>query len=1272
MKNCIDHLIVLEMIRNENDAELISDTIRSIGKSFDISCIFGDLSGFRDVIWKMLGFLSINSKNVIDSIFNFLDHWIPIVVSYRSYDFIKLCEYLTLEDISLRSIVYLLPYLSVALNLQPDGIQKQYISLCSRLLFASNNNERMCVFPALWSLFVKYSDEPTIRALIETIHTTNLAFSVAILVQKNPETLIPPVLSSRSFEFLVQFFNHLRVSSPYSIIDLSSRIIQSYNEEEHDDTLLSLLPVFIKSINWKLNDEEMTDMKRIWGKVVEVIKSNRIKKKERNDLLNILLIATSKSFFDSNDFKDLLSFYDDGSEAMKSLKIKAAFRVFGCADFTMPMIETLFSSRLGSSYKVLLTEISLSISQLSKTNTELCSYFIKQIADPLPREKIQQSIIAKILSLVPKTVLLDSNIDIHQMISTLISTHAYDICYDVYRISKKFSFQIPYHDLDLFDDIHGALILRRSIKPEMLFELLDYRMISIKDFYLVFKSLRYSIRSCLPGLFDCLLCLLGRTLKIMGYMFVFDSFESKQNEEHQWVADDSIFEFFNSINTLIHLSTFGKYVSGLLKTIKQIVQFYNLTKSDIANLVSYCEFLAPMFPDIALSFILSLIPKINSFEDTDLTLILRSTVSRLLHVPYPAKYSQYIFLLSLNTNGFDQSVMDCYDILINAAMYNRECAQILCNFLKQPLPLLRTFLSFRGSQQHTEWVLRCSKEISPSEWIVLPDEDLSDFPQYSIITKASQPEKSLRASEFSLIPISNLCIYPSIHTGFPGTLSLLESFLFYSNQTLPYSLTFNDAEEISLKNPHRIRLMIGVLNYSIRFSETIQKSKWASLLSTFRVSYDSMLLVSLYFANEKFDFMSPPKYIIPILHWCFKNFEIEHNKDSIIKFYIRSVGIERFMIRNLILTDPSFFKSLTCPLPDIERSEIFESCLVDALKANSSNQDYILYCLNCVIEKYSDNSMLQSHSNLPSNTSWPPFLLDLVPRTKPPKSLRIPNSILECLISIVGNNDYILRLIVLLDINNDQFISLKSAIMNRYKRYVLLPSLRVAETKEWSVQHFEFFSHRSPSFACAFFRSLMKQFSPPINQQIVEKISTFLSTVHPALAPIISKGIVNTISPASPLDSLILHKPSSGFGLICQKALEAGQIQVYEAMSSLSDNDLMTILPWTSSSLPKYEITKLVLYSLSETQNFTNLLSFIPIALKTISIEHMLSLICCIEYVQFPKAFIVSYACLYKILRKLENPLVDFLTIFKDEITTQFHIKWGNLNKSWEILLEKL
>ena len=158
---------------------------------------------------------------------------------------------------------------------------------------------------------------------------------------------------------MVQFFNHLRVSSPYSIIDFSSRIIQSYNEEEHDDTLLSLLPVFIKSINWKLNDEEMTDMKRIWGKVVEVIKSNRIKKKERNDLLNILLIATSKSFFDSNDFKDLLSFYDDGSEAMKSLKIKAAFRVFGCADFTMPMIETLFSSRLGSSYKVLLTEIYL-------------------------------------------------------------------------------------------------------------------------------------------------------------------------------------------------------------------------------------------------------------------------------------------------------------------------------------------------------------------------------------------------------------------------------------------------------------------------------------------------------------------------------------------------------------------------------------------------------------------------------------------------------------------------------------------------------------------------------------------------------------------------------------------------------------------------------------------------------------------------------------------------------------------------------------------------
>ena len=797
------------------------------------------------------------------------------------------------------------------------------------------------------------------------------------------------------------------------------------------------------------------------------------------------------------------------------------------------VMRQISQTRNNTLYDILLSKMDVAFPILFEDDPRTTLYMVESALRPINKNSCKLAL--RFLQSVPKETLLmyPRNFNFNAIIRKALEYGDLSYLESLKVLMKKVDYRINKFELDWFgDECLLSLELCKNIEPGVLIDLLTFQAIPVHAVPRIVGHLRDACAIDFYPVAHDTLFLLAMNSGCGNVRLVGDEgFEMVV--EKSFMSNSEIRKLVQTVSSPFDSCSLGIIMGSLLSYLDAAYDFTQHSAAEKFSLLVMARFLAPIFPKSAVS----LMRKILKANDMPVGVKMATDMFKDF-VPESAagEYAKF----ALDQFGVESATSLCPDVCIKACVSNYHLASLFAPFLHQPLPLLPTFLAFSKIKEHEEWVEKCRSEIPETKWILT---DGNDQKQKQAVShdrgdeEEDQPEYKFRR--------------PRPPKGLPGVFdgsryALISYFTHYNMNSKPSEITGATIEEIEqyvFENAKDdIRLVIGFFFYAIKkHFQTQRVQEWTTKLQSMRTEAE-MYAVSLFLTSLRMNLSELPPFMTEFIekHLLFLGYT------SLSKFALNYAfqvehGMEWFFIRSVISMDPTFMSEYPLVLAEFAEKQslfkVYEQFFNSVNHQKETNQLY--FCFVSLI------SVLFRPQKVIQHRFWPIahrclYSLPVTPTISP--AVKVDPRIVQGLVACLQQQRYFPSqfFAFFFQISIDrQFMRpiqelLKPKTPQAEAYFVnLLPSTyflnRIERGEEVVLDEnsLNFYENRPPSFALAFYRSLMGIFAPPLPQFLISQVENILCPVFPPFGYIGLKVWDNVMDDTKILSGELCEDPVS-------------------------------------------------------------------------------------------------------------------------------------------------
>ena len=733
--------------------------------------------------------------------------------------------------------------------------------------------------------------------------------------------------------------------------------------------------------------------------------------------------------------------------------------------------------------------------------------------NPVPHDEASRNLALKFVNSISSELLLEYPyvFNYEALIKASMESGCMSHLAELKKLMEKVGYKVHSLDVDWIGKAMPlALELCHDPPPDVLIELLQLGLVPYSSIPKVIDHMKNAKASQFyPIAYDTLFWLTSQT---GGKDVCKKSLTYLQAEGAEWVIDKSFLTNHDTKELIKHVSSpytacdLGTIIGALLDYLASLYECVPHTQRESASLPLMASFLSRIFPDSAIT----LLTKVLSHPEVTKE-CRNSWTTSLLKDYIPDKYTPQFARFAVEQVGAEEAFKLAPSVCIDACKVDRNIALAFADVLQQPLPLMRTFLAFENIEKHREWLQRCRREIPQSEWILAEGDDGYVPPQDPVTRTDNQ---SSEETDYQFIREKPAAGLPNVLDG--TRYALISYFTHYTSTTTPSEIsgaTIEELEQFVYENAQEdIRLVIGFFFYAYkRKFKTTRIEEWTKKLQSVRTDGE-MYAVALFLNSISLPLKELPDFMSDFLnkHLLYLGY-CGLIKNSLNYAFQKETGMRWFFIRSVISLDPNFMAEFPLVLAEFADRQSLPTVYTQYLShinPERTGEQLLSLFVSLVAVLFKPNKVIQ-------HRRWPIvhralFALPVAPIL--PAAVKIDSRILDVVLTTLEHQKQFPTQFFTLFLNIDvekQFydrvlnlIKPKSAAAGPFFTFLLpamyfLPVIERDQDPVLNEDALNFFENRPPSFALAFYRSLLAFFAPPIRQTLISEIENILPPVFP-------------------------------------------------------------------------------------------------------------------------------------------------------------------------------
>jgi len=1224
-------------------------------------------TAFLNAIKRVLPFHRNENREVREAALHFIERWLQLSFCISPVDFFGVITQVAEECNDADVLSPLLSSISTALELYHEDI----LITIFKAIFLDMSAECHIFQPQkVYLTATKYLSKEQLSSVLDKIDNPQLSDRASILSQAHPDDLIPKLLESKSYSFLVSYLGHIKDFDSFSIESFLNRLQTSICVEELTDEprqAVYLNTILLRSVKRKLNQNEILSLQPIISFASGFI-NNEESMHNTFDEAAIVYLLLSLAFKGEYDIESIADRYKMNPESpmeiqMASIVLHSEYYLMtkGECCLSFNVLNKAAALRQNQAYICFLDYLCKIINEIPRSSA-IC--LLNNALFPTPSDDKSPLFVLRLLNATPLDVLKDNSIefDVQSLIYGYTWINDRRVFIEIEKFIKKYGISIDRSRLDWFGDISSlslSLLPSDLFKNQIIVEILDTQGISPVEMPALLKMLRHNPELSARISFHHCFVLLQNMILAMGFnlesIYTKYGIKSMLEIDHRWIEKSVLSYYFRIIDKEICQTTFGLILKSLIKTLTKQFSYIDPLPYHTSSLIVICRFLLYALPKQCLSFLSLLIrPSSTGLLKSDMNQMMEEGINELQMVTIPLKFANIYFRIISSHYGLEQAVTRCKDVLISAASLDREIALSLVEFLPNTPPPLRSFLAV-SKYYGKEWTELCARVIPSNEWLVEPEdiEVILSLPESdnrdSIISVfeafcQTMNEKQNDANEETEIEKSTeltICQGIEFSKYREPNLFDLVSFFWHSNKMLPDYVDFRTIETFVLTQKNNYRLFVGFLCYAKRNRSSIFKEKWVQMIQPSIKTELSIVAAALLLSLIEFSIENPPQYMNNLLQQCSR--VLGSSYYNIITVALASKhkrGASAYLAYILSTKYPD--KMGNFRLISAEHSNDKEYIISFLSQINSKTHKSIL--MDGIIATSSISLQPQKGETClnflwPSNFDWPYQVLSFKHLNDHPKAVQIDQGILKALMNAselsLNLPTVFFSFIQYIQVEPNYLLMLRRIIQASHRTIgYILPSYYLKKFKDRSTidnNTLSLFENRPPSFTRAFYRSMQSQLFAPVNIGIVKCIESVICRVYPGLC-------ISSCPPSftcTPLSSLRENVITSQIGVSAFREMQAGgkeSLLIFEQFISLPLSVRSSALPWTNETMIDLELSKTIIKTACSLPDLSFVKDVFLMTSKYVSKEHLISSICSREVAN--ETNLLSFRFIFSLLEK--------------------------------------
>lgn len=1058
-----------------------------------------DFPMFMSVLEQTLPWIESDNEQLRNLFCPILKRWLVFASTYSPAEFLASLKQLTTQVP--KFMYFTLPAFLSALEQVSADEQPKFAVLIVKIVENSPTPDlALHVTPAVWDLFQRNTSEMNVLKVIKRFVDAKCGeVAVSVLARKNPMKFTEFVFQKASFEFLSRFLPLWPDDVEIDVLSISGRICEAFRDTGFWQyrALCEIVPVIAKHPT----RVEKAAMRPIWKALSETLAAFPTGPK-----LRALYAGVSLGDVEQQDVIRHLNFESKDIEyQLESFRIGMDFAASPV--LIQPLLNIMrraATARDSKLYQCLLEKLSFAFPILCETCKQDMLLIAESALKPVPSDPNCRNLALRFLNSVPTELLKNYPhlFNCSGLIKRCIEDGRMLYVCELKKLIEKVNYKVHHFDLDWVTE--GACmsmeLCNRPI-PGVLIDLLAFHVLPFEAIPRAIDHLRNQRATEFYKISH-------DTLFFITHNTGGDNTRLISDQGFEMVVDQSFLSPAD-IKLLIQTSftpysqcSLGLITGSLLWFLNDVYECVEHTPDEDFSLIVMARLLARVYPLAATSILL----KILKGHDIPAGM---KIASEMLNNFIAEKATCIFASFALNLFGAAGAVSMCPDLCLHASRVDRKLASAFAPFLHQPLPLMPTFLSFVDIEEHKEWVGQCKAEIPKEQWILAEGDE--GFSKPPIATDSDSEEEEQVEYRFKRARPAK-----GISGVFDGTrYSLISYFTHYNNSSNPAEITGATIEEIEqyvFENADEdIRLVIGFFFYAVkkRF-HTERIEEWTTKLQSIATDAE-MYAVSLFLTSLNLKLSELPRFMLEFISKHFMYIGYVFSKTGLYYAFQVENGLKWFFVRSIIAMDPAFMSDYPLVLAEFADKKslykVYEQFFANISQTRGGEQLFPCYA--------SLVSVLFRPQKVTQYRYWPIahtclYNLPVTPTIPPP--IQVDSRIMQSLIACLQQRRYFpsqfFRFFFHVVIDRqfvrpiDELLKPKTPEAQNYFLN-LLPSMyflkKILQREEPVLDEnaLDFYENRPPSFALAFYRSLLVVLAPPLPQTLISEVENVLCPVFP-------------------------------------------------------------------------------------------------------------------------------------------------------------------------------
>ena len=1078
--------------------------------------------------------------SVMDAVEKAWDHWGSVLSMLNPRKWMKFCQQL-MDDSEYCDLLFAMNgSISDALGRMTKEERIRWWPFVSKHIKETREDRLFTLGDTIWELCGQLLPPEEARSLIHRFGDNEKLVKAMVTLCAQKRGLFGTVVAGKGLPIVLQFVKLFKEDIGFGQVFARVAGICGKLDDKENDIALDIV---LATMNHReeLGDEEIEELEPILETIEGLLTGQQIEPNKKAKLVEILRLAVSKKIIerDLSCYIDLESPVD--AVVAPSIRIIADFEQMLSDEKVQEHIGKLAFCHKGETYKNILELLSNRFAQMKAVNEEWTFRVAKRCLHPLPSCEYAKPIVKFLLSL-QECELFDRrlDLDLHRVFFAYYAIEDEELVPILSELVRRTRLEIDWTKADILGACGMLFRYKDEIERDFLLEFLDYQMVPP-------EALRYAvdlIKRCRSGAhfyYSSLVSLLEQELIELRFdvaekINALPKIDHRVREEdHKWITAWDLHKLFGQIQGNFYESEFALLLKSTLEALLSLFDYDSSDNSTYALLAVLVGLTMNIFPTESSQILLRIIDANNKKGNSELLKrAIKVAKGCIIRHKIPLSGAIAITNFALATRDFKKAWRLYERYILLAIEQDRGLAARVADEVNQPLPPMKTFLSFVKAKQHKEWVDICQHSFPPEEWILLPSDaelirELPNTPgsadiQERVLARIQRLKAAHTEETFNPPPVTfefrepSVCeIEYKIHPTEPATLENLISYLWHDGRDLPADLTPEKLEEIAINNPSNMRLLAVFFGWAKKHEFKIDTAAWAKRFCFESFGADTVIAISNFLLHVQCPFAEISSDVRSLIQIGLQILgRDEFSDDVIANMFLCSTGLEWIFAKAIILIDTEHWDAYPAIRPILVRNlRLLREFLVRRDQPKSFFID--LYHIMSELCFIPDNwrSTMRLVDMIPTAYECYPKMLRFFTEEERPEPIPLQQKTLECLLSALEFYDTpppsYWNLFFSLVLTDEQIARVKKIMKltaaSRYSQWYYLPGnfdfrgrLSItAFTGGLDSDVEAYYCHKPPSFTRCYIRATQTPFSKRMPENFEKMIKINFANVHPAL-----------------------------------------------------------------------------------------------------------------------------------------------------------------------------